>query len=58
MTKYYEAETLLEFVRQNIPNFGGRTTIECVENVIKEAPSVSFEDAIMAQGDSHVDKIL
>ena len=29
-----------------------------VENAIKEAPSVSFEDAIMAQGDSHVDKIL
>lgn len=39
MARYYNAETLLEFVRQNVPHFDGETTMKCVERAIKEAPT-------------------
>ena len=39
MARYYNAETLLEFVKQNTPHIDGETTMKCVERAIKEAPT-------------------
>jgi formylmethanofuran dehydrogenase subunit E len=39
MAEFYNAETLLEFVKQNTPHINGETTIKCVERAIKEAPT-------------------
>ena len=39
MARYYNAETLLEFVKQNTPHIDGETTMQCVERAIKNAPT-------------------
>ena len=39
MAKYYNAEELLEFVKQNTPHIDGETTTQCVERAIKNAPT-------------------
>ena len=39
MAEYYEAETLLEFVKQNTPHIDGETTMKCVERAIRNAPT-------------------
>ena len=44
MAKYYEAESLLEFVKQNTPTIDGQTTMGCVERAIKEAPTAEVEE--------------
>ena len=44
MAKYYNAETLLEFVKQNTPNFNSETTMQCVERAIKEAPTADVAE--------------
>ena len=46
MAKYYNAETLLEFVKQNTPNIDGETTMECVERAIKEAPTADVVEVV------------
>lgn len=38
MPRYYEAEALIEFVKQFSPNINGETTLECVERAIRNAP--------------------
>ena len=39
MAEFYNAEKLLEFVKQNTPHIDGETTMQCVERAIKEAPT-------------------
>ena len=39
MARYYESETLIEFVKKYIPHLNGETTLECVERAIREAPT-------------------
>lgn len=39
MARYYNAETLLEFVKQYTPHINGETTMECVETAILNAPT-------------------
>lgn len=39
MANYYNADTLLEFVRNNTPTIAGQTTLQCVERAINEAPT-------------------
>ena len=38
--RYYNADTLIEFVRLYTPHFNGKTTMQCVERAINEAPAV------------------
>ena len=49
MAKYYNAETLLEFVKQNTPHIYGETTMECVERAIKEAPTADVEEVVRCE---------
>lgn len=44
MAKFYNADTLLEFVKQNTPNINGETTMQCVERAIKEAPTADVKE--------------
>ena len=46
MAKYYNSDTLIEFVKQNTPNLNGETTIECVERAIKETPTADVEEVV------------
>lgn len=39
MAKYYNADTLLEFIKNNTPTIEGQTTLQCVERAINEAPT-------------------
>lgn len=39
MSKYYNADTLLEFVKQYTPHIDGETTMQCVETAILNAPT-------------------
>lgn len=39
MAKFYNADTLLEFVKNNTPTIAGQTTLQCVERAIHEAPT-------------------
>lgn len=44
MAKYYNADTLLEFVKNNTPTIDGQTTLQCVERAIKEAPAADAKE--------------
>lgn len=46
MARYYNAETLLEFVKQNTPHIDGETTMKCVERAIKEAPTADVVEVV------------
>jgi hypothetical protein len=46
MAEYYNAETLLEFVKQNTPHIDGETTMECVGRAIKEAPTADVVEVV------------
>lgn len=39
MARYYESESLIDFVKQNTPHINGETTMKCVEFAIKNAPT-------------------
>ena len=39
MARYYEEAALIEFVKKNTPTIGGKTTMNCVERAIREAPT-------------------
>lgn len=39
MPRYYESESLIDFVKQNTPHINGETTMECVERAIQKAPT-------------------
>ena len=44
MAKYYDADTLLEFVKKYTPNFDGETTLECVKRAILYAPTADVAE--------------
>ena len=44
MAKYYNADTLLEFVKNNTPTIEGQTTLQCVERAINEAPTADVRE--------------
>lgn len=44
MARYIDADTLLEFVKNNTPTIDGQTTMKCVERAIKEAPTADVVD--------------
>ena len=44
MAKFYNADTLLEFVKNNTPHMDGNTTMQCVEWSIKEAPTADVRE--------------
>jgi len=44
MARYYNADALLNFVKQNTPHIDGETTMECVERAIKEAPTADIAE--------------
>lgn len=44
MAEYYNADTLLEFVKNNTPHMDGNTTMQCVEWSIKEAPTADVKE--------------
>ena len=46
MARYYNAETLLEFVRQNVPHIDGETTMKCVERAIDNAPTADVVEVV------------
>ena len=39
MARYYEGDTLIEFVKNNTPHINGETTLACVERAIHKAPT-------------------
>lgn len=39
MARYYEEAALIEFVKKNTPTINGKTTMNCVERAIREAPT-------------------
>jgi hypothetical protein len=57
MAKYYEAETLLEFVKQYTPHFDGETTMQCVVKAIKEAPTADVAEVKHGEWIYHVDDL-
>lgn len=46
MARYYNAETLRDFVKQYTPHINGSTTIECVETAILNAPTADVEEVV------------
>lgn len=46
MAVYYNAETLLEFVKQYTPRINGETTMECVETAILNAPTADVVEVV------------
>lgn len=53
MPKYYEAEALIEFVKQYSPRINGATTLECVERAIRNAPT---SDVVPRRGTTYMIK--
>lgn len=39
MTRYYESESLIDFVKNNTPHINGETTMQCVVRAIQNAPT-------------------
>ena len=39
MARYYEEAALIEFVKKYTPTINGKTTMNCVERAIREAPT-------------------
>ena len=39
MARYYDDETLIEFIKQNTPNIDGETTLKSVVRAIHHAPT-------------------
>ena len=46
MARYYNADTLLEFVKQNTPHIDGQTTMQCVERAILETPTADVVEVV------------
>ena len=46
MSRYYESEALIEFVKQNTPHMNGETTMKCVEFAIKNAPTTDVVEVV------------
>ena len=55
MAEFYNAETLLEFVKQNTPNIDGETTMQCVERAIKNAPTAEVVEVVRCEKCKHGD---
>ena len=53
MAKYYNADTLLNFVKENTPHINGETTMECVEKAIKEAPTADVVEVVRCSECKH-----
>jgi len=53
MAEFYNAETLLEFVKQNTPHIDGETTMKCVERAIKEAPTADVVEVVRCKNCKH-----
>lgn len=53
MAKYYNADTLLEFVKNNTPTIDGQTTMKCVERAIKEAPTADVVEVVRCKDCKH-----
>lgn len=53
MAEFYNAETLLEFVKQNTPHIDGETTMKCVERAIKEAPTADVVEVVRCEKCKH-----
>lgn len=43
MPRYYESESLIDFVKNYTPHINGETTMECVERAIRNAPTVDVD---------------
>jgi hypothetical protein len=46
MAEYYNKETLLDFIKKYTPNFGGTTSLQCVERSIEQAPTVDVVEVV------------
>ena len=46
MVRYYNAETLIEFVKQYTPNINGETTLQCAITAIENAPTADVVEVI------------
>lgn len=53
MAEFYNAETLLEFVKQNTPHIDGETTMKCVERAILKAPTADVVEAVRCKDCEH-----
>lgn len=53
MAKYYNADTLLEFVKNNTPTIDGHTTLQCVERAINEAPTADVVEVVRCKDCVH-----
>jgi hypothetical protein len=53
MAEYYEKQTLLEFVKDYTPNFGGTTSLQCVERAIEHAPTVDAVEVVRCSECQH-----
>ena len=63
MARYYESESLIDFVKQNTPHMNGETTMKCVEFAIKNAPTAdvvpkSEYDAVVSAVDNSTKEFL
>lgn len=54
MPEYIEREALIEFVKQNIPNINGETSIECVERAIRAMPSADVVEVVRCKDCKHL----
>ena len=52
MAEYYNKETLLDFIKKYTPNFGGTTSLQCVEKSIEQAPTVDVVEVV--HGEWHI----
>jgi hypothetical protein len=53
MAEYYNKETLLDFVKKYTPNFGGTTSLQCVERAIENAPTVDVVEVVRCKDCKH-----
>lgn len=53
MPRYYESESLIDFVKQNTPHINGETTMECVERAIQKAPTADVAEVVRCKDCKH-----
>ena len=53
MPEYIERKATIDFVKQNTPNFGGETSIRCVERALKNVPTADVVKVVRCKDCKH-----
>lgn len=56
--EYIERGALIEFVKQYSPTIDGFTTLQCVENAIKEVPAADVVEVVRCKDCRYFDVII